>query len=466
MFELFFSHSPAGSETSSGPQFEATTFAKAGFILSSVSTLPLEPFGTESAPLLKQQVAERLAQHRQRRGQNLIPQALSTDTQEKSHPVAAAVAARFSQTVSYRDFLAAEAEAATRKAEMEIRQAEAAAEIARRNAEAIANAQRELMEEIANWNARIAAANAANPHLVEASPAPQPMLVEAAVEMAVTTPVESTRELLQDVAMDTEASEETVLQAAAIAAEPLVSESVSEKAAISAPPAFSIRAELESLPAEPSVGIPANLIEFPRQLVAARKARPRLAEGPLREEASAAPDKSQLRIFEVEPEMLSPQPPAANVLPEWSTIRLDASTEPYAPASLAAQLSFVLPPQTASLQLRAMAAAVDLCCIGGAFVAFAAAVAYIAPELPSGKLALMGSAGVLVALTLLYQGLFFTISDATPGMRYARIALCTFSDENPSRSAMRRRILAMLLAAFPVGIGFLWACLDDDGLGW
>jgi len=71
-----------------------------------------------------------------------------------------------------------------------------------------------------------------------------------------------------------------------------------------------------------------------------------------------------------------------------------------------------------------------------------------------------------VVLTLLYQGLFFTLSDATPGMRYARIALCTFSDENPSRSAMRRRILAMLLAAIPMGIGFLWACLDDDGLGW
>ena len=427
--------------------------------------------------MLKQQVAERLAQHRQRRGQNLIPQALPADT-EKSHPVAAAVAARFSQTVSYRDFLAAEAEAATRKAEMEIRQAEAAAEIARRNAEAIATAQRELMEEIANWNARIAAANAANPHLVEAAPAPQPMLVEASVTMAVTAPVETTTELLQEVAMDATATEETVLQAAAIAAEPLVSEkvalpiagkaaSVSEKETMSPPPAFSIRAELASaLPAEPSVAIPANLIEFPRQLVAARKARPRLAEGPLREEASAAPDKSQLRIFEVEPEMLSPQPPVANILPEWSSIRLDASTEPYAPASLVAQLSFVLPPQTASLQLRTMAAAVDLCCVGGAFVAFAAAVAYVAPELPGGKLALMGSAGVLVALTLLYQGLFFTLSDATPGMRYARIALCTFSDENPSRSAMRRRILAMLLAAIPVGIGFVWACLDDDGLGW
>jgi uncharacterized RDD family membrane protein YckC len=65
-----------------------------------------------------------------------------------------------------------------------------------------------------------------------------------------------------------------------------------------------------------------------------------------------------------------------------------------------------------------------------------------------------------------YQLLFFTFSEATPGMRYARIALCTFADDNPTRSAMRRRILAGVLAACPLGIGFLWAWLDDDGLGW
>jgi uncharacterized RDD family membrane protein YckC len=41
--------------------------------------------------------------------------------------------------------------------------------------------------------------------------------------------------------------------------------------------------------------LPTKLIEFPRELVAARKARPRIAEGPLLEE----PASSSLRIFEV-----------------------------------------------------------------------------------------------------------------------------------------------------------------------
>ena len=80
--------------------------------------------------------------------------------------------------------------------------------------------------------------------------------------------------------------------------------------------------------------------------------------------------------------------------------------------------------------------------------------------------AAISAAAVLGILTLLYHLLFFTLAEATPGMRYARIALCTFADDNPTRTAMRRRILATVLAACPLGIGFLWAWLDEDGLGW
>ena len=60
-----------------------------------------------------------------------------------------------------------------------------------------------------------------------------------------------------------------------------------------------------------------------RELIATRKARPRLAEGPLRE-AETAPDGSQLRIFEVEPEAISKEVAVNPVLPEWHSIRLDA----------------------------------------------------------------------------------------------------------------------------------------------
>ena len=65
-----------------------------------------------------------------------------------------------------------------------------------------------------------------------------------------------------------------------------------------------------------------NLIEFPRELVAARKMRPRLAEGPLRE--ASQDEKDQLRIFEVAPESISQTVNIGATPADWSPIRLES----------------------------------------------------------------------------------------------------------------------------------------------
>ena len=222
------------------------------------------------------------------------------------------------------------------------------------------------------------------------------------------------------------------------------------------------------VPEEPATPIAANLLEFPRQLVAAKKSRPRLAEGPLLlEEAARSP---QLRIFEVnadQPAFLEPLAAAT----EWSSIWLDAHTvtEPL-PVDYADDqhpiLASLLSPQVAPLATRVMAVAVDMLLVAAGFVAFTAAAARIAGSVPTGAVAAMIACVVLVTLYLAYQLLFFTFSGQTPGMRYARIGLCTFSDENPSRSAMRKRVLAQMVAVCPLGLGILWIFLDDDSLGW
>ena len=73
----------------------------------------------------------------------------------------------------------------------------------------------------------------------------------------------------------------------------------------------------------------ANLIEFPREMIATRRARPRRAEGPLAE-AESAP---QLSIFEVDPAAISIEPAPATMdsavaptwmRPEWSAMTLEA----------------------------------------------------------------------------------------------------------------------------------------------
>jgi uncharacterized RDD family membrane protein YckC len=209
-----------------------------------------------------------------------------------------------------------------------------------------------------------------------------------------------------------------------------------------------------------------NLIEFPRELVAPRKVRPRLAEGPLRESSQEVEhDQSQLKIFEVAPESISQTVSIAATGAEWSPIRLEI--DPIAPLVTEARLrSQQIPLKTASLEDRLMAGIFDLALIVAAFAIFVLVFAACTAHPPAGKAALLGAGLILGGFCLLYQFLFFKYAEGTPGMRYAKIALCTFEDENPTRQAMCRRVLFVLLSAAPLGLGFLWACFDPDRLGW
>lgn len=464
--------------------------------MSSASTLPFDPFDDAPEAEMRREIADRVAMHRRRKHGNAAEDLVLSKAKKASvnNPVAAAVAARYSNEVSYQDYLRAEAEA-------QRLQAEAEAEIARRNAEAIAQAQKELLEELAEWNSRIAAANAANPYYIAdenaIAPATHPALVEmpviqasepatsALAEMSthtVVTPAAQTEPKAAAVTAATSATAEVALNAAVARFEQTVSEAtdslpaheIAAEAAAKpfsvAPPKFDpisvIRAELAAEPAALAAPLPTNLIEFPRQLVAARKARPRLAEGPLLEEAASADANAQLRIFEVEPDQVSREPEVTSVLPEWSSIRLESNTQPHERAEVQAQTAFVIHPEPAAFSDRVMATLVDTAAVTAAFLAFTLGVAWAAPEFPEGKQAAIAAGVVFLMLNLAYYMLFFSFGDSTPGMRYARVGFCTFSDENPSRKAIRLRMLSTVLAVSPMGLGILWALLDDEKLGW
>jgi uncharacterized RDD family membrane protein YckC len=219
--------------------------------------------------------------------------------------------------------------------------------------------------------------------------------------------------------------------------------------------------EIEStfLAVEP---LPVNLVEYPRELVAARKVRPRLAEGPLRDSSREGVD--QLKIFEVAPETVSQAVSVGKIPANWSPIRLDvdAVEEESGHDSHAVQI----PLQTASLEDRIMAGIFDLALIVAAFSVFVLVFVACTAHPPTGKPALVGAGLVLAGFGLLYQYLFFKYAVGTPGMRYAKIALCTFDDENPTRQAMCRRVLFLTLSAAPLGLGFIWALLDPQRLSW
>ncbi|MEO6803661.1 MAG: RDD family protein [Granulicella sp.] len=445
----------------------------AQFELEPLDSLPEEEAHTPST--LKLQAAERLAAHRARRHGAATPPLPGLELTPR-HPetraarIAAAVAERYAHSQSYRAFLAAEAERA-------MEQAHAAAEVAARTAKAVAATQQQLLSELANWNPEeIAAPMLVSPAPVTSAPVssapvsstsePAPLLPLLQQSLPAPRPTAAlTVRLYEDLGSGVEKAARGVSTGIAndVPFESLTDEdrrALDEEIAFRQSPGFDFL--------EPAVPLPANLIEFPRQLVASRKARPRLAEGPLREDSEVDADSAQLRIFEVDPDQISTAValPVESAMPEWSSICLSACavTEPAELRENVASYAPVL--LTAPLGLRAMSALVDGCIIAGSFLGFTTVAACTAGRLPTGQTAAIGAVGTLAALTLIYQLLFFTFSDATPGMRYARIGLCTFSDENPTRSAMRRRMVAILLAACPVGLGLFWACLDDDRLGW
>jgi hypothetical protein len=419
--------------------------------LSTARPLPLQPLPPSTVSeaetrALRQEVTSRLAEHRQRYARSAATtegaRLIEDVTPARRSRIASSVAARFSQSVSYRDFLEQEAHAA-------IQQAEAEAEVARRSAEAIVAVQQQLLDEIDQWNQR----DQDDRGPADVLPMPAANVVEA--EPLQAAPVAEVEAIVQAKA---EVLPEIVAQVEAVAVTPV---------AAPAPDVASLLLEqLPSAPTEPATPLPTNLIEFPRQLVAARRARPRLAEGPLREEADASPERAQLRIFEVEASSVSTAPPVESVLPEWHNIRLGAHVSSRETASPEAQISFALPLYVAPGSLRLMAMAVDGCCIATSFLLAVGAASWASPVLPTGLPAVLVSGVSLLVFALFYQLLFFSLGDATPGMRYARIGLCTFSDDNPTKAVMLRRIGAQLLAGMPVGLGFLWACLDEEGLGW
>lgn len=398
-------------------------------------------------PAWKTELTEKLAASRARRsnrstGQPRLPlEAREGDSQNSNGEtgrsgVAAAVAARYAHRPSYREALEREAAEAALAAERALLEAQAAQE-----------AVRHRMEEAREAEAAAAEAREAEARL---------RAEQARIEYE------------QNIAVRYDVDERTQRQMQAYEAR-LATRTPSSSHQPAPPVVPRISDPLEDATVAPAIPLAANLIEFPRELVATRKARPRLAEGPLRE---SGPQPGQLRIFEVEQEAIEHHvaaPEARAVVAkaglDWSSIQLDTPRPDRAPCA-SARKGEETPIQPAPLEDRLMAALVDgaLSMIG--FLVFVFVFSSCTAHPPSGRFAAVAAALALLSIFVAYQWLFFRFSENTPGMHYARIALCTMCDDNPTRRAMQRRVGALLLSALPLGLGLLWAVFDEDGLGW
>ncbi len=450
-----------------------------------MNTLPNQP---NNQPSWKEEVNRRIAEHRNRQA-NAVTEEIS-ETHHSANTAAAAaaarVAARYANAPSYSEMLADEARAAVRAAEAVSRaalEAQAAAEQVLAGLEA-AQAAKPVVWELHS-----------SPSTVDERETNETSEEDRVEEPALQEPVQTER-VPEGEAVDRQAFE--------IRWEPDLPLRNAEPGALRAShgadfsevgmenqvtPEWPAQDELDGEPivaVEPAQPIHANLIEFPREIVATRKARPRRAEG------AYAASSTQLSIFEVEPGTISTEPTASVAVEvasspawtgqEWPEIKLDAQPRLELLEESAGESrhrSLKEPPMSAHyakaetpaliiapLNLRLMAALVNGSLIAGAFLAAAMVAVANAKDLPSLREIEVSSAVALLVVGALYQLLFYGVTKATPGMMYAGISMCTLDGRTPTRAQRCGRLAGLLLSLLPIGLGVVWAIFDEDHLSW
>jgi len=88
-----------------------------------------------------------------------------------------------------------------------------------------------------------------------------------------------------------------------------------------------------------------------------------------------------------------------------------------------------------------------------------------APKLPI----LQAAAGIATAFGVwwcVYQYLLMVYAGNTVGARITKLCLRRFDGRVADRHQRRRRVLAAMLSAASLGMGYAWYFLDEDGLCW
>jgi hypothetical protein len=433
----------------------------------------------------KQEVERRVAEHKERKTGSTNESHAGAEIQPAAGSRAAAavarVAARYAKAPSYGEMLAEEARAAVRAAEAASRaalDAQAAAEQVLAGLEAASSATR-------SWDPEFFAPPA--PELV-VEPARKPAAAPApavAPPVAAAPVVQSLRGPASRASYDIRWDEDMPIRES----EPAAGRTTHSREPIQAAPGSTWQPSQDARGplhtegfeiVEAAQPIHANLIEFPRELVATRKVRPRRAEGGY---AAAIEEQGQLSIFEVDPGSVSTEPGAAAMRaeesaaawegPKWSGITLDEEPRPeldrehrteWVDRQEAAQPVGEL--ELAPLNLRLMGALVDLSLVAGGFLAVAATEVLRAKVLPPMRSIELDSAMGLALIGIVYLAGFLVLGKATPGMKYARLELRTFTGEPPTMAQRARRMGALTMSLLPVGLGAGLALFDEQRLCW
>jgi uncharacterized RDD family membrane protein YckC len=400
-------------------------------------------------PAWKEEVNRRIEAHKHRKGISVVDEAALSDQQPASGSRAAEavarVAARYASAPSFSEMQAAEARAAVRAAEAATR----AALEAQAAAQAVLDHFENIPEPVEMVQDR--------PPVVAHAPAPARQIERPEPEVVYS----ASQARGMEVRWSPDMPALPARQEMRIEARDAWSTQVETEDVFEASP-------YESVDAQP---IPANLIEFPREIIAPRRMRPRISEANPESE-----DPQQLSIFEVDPNTVSTEPMASATQPyveptwigsSWQQIELDEQPQSHAlpdyyaiPADDAPRL------YQAPFGRRMMAAMVDTALILALFIGITFLVASKFDQLPGKLLSEVLAVLAVFGLATLYEWFFLTFAKVTPGMRYAQLSLCTFDEQVPNGAQIKGRLKTMLISVLPLGLGMLWSIFDEDQMSW
>ncbi len=145
--------------------------------------------------------------------------------------------------------------------------------------------------------------------------------------------------------------------------------------------------------------------------------------------------------------------------PNFDDIQLEATHQQVLP-------ELELGPHPAPLGQRMMAGIIDAAIVLAAAAVFNVTFTQLAEENLHSRMALLCAVAVGGVLWTLYQYTFLVHGNGTPGMHMAQLELANFDGKPVSPFDRRCRAVASALSGFSLGLGFLWALVDEDQLGW
>jgi uncharacterized RDD family membrane protein YckC len=147
------------------------------------------------------------------------------------------------------------------------------------------------------------------------------------------------------------------------------------------------------------------------------------------------------------------------LLPNFSDIQLEA-VEPRIDHD-----SEVIP-RPAPMQQRLVAGLIDAAIVFVATGAFAFTFVEVAEGIPHSSMTMVCMLAAGGIFWLLFQYIFLVYRRATPGMNFAGLELCTFEGKATTMFERQCRAAASALSGFSMGLGYAWALVDEDRVGW